>query len=101
MVPLPAAPLPVALVVPVVVLVVAPGVFPFKAALALDAGEGAVRTTVAVSLRGTACRLASAASCGVTPMVAGAEAVAAGAAVWAETLAAASANTAPRGINLK
>lgn len=70
------------------------------ASLALAAGEGAVRTKVPVSLRGTAFLRASAASCGVTPTVAGVEAVAAGAAVWAEALATISASTAPAGINL-
>lgn len=36
--------------------------------LALSVAEGAVRTTVPVSLRGTAFRLASAAVCGETPI---------------------------------
>jgi hypothetical protein len=87
-------------VVPVVVVAV-PVVASVTAALARAAGEGAVRTTVAVSLRGTAWRLADAASCGVTPTVAGAEAPAAGAAVWAETLTIASAATTPSEIDLK
>ncbi len=75
-------------------------VLPPMASLARCAGDGAVRTTVAVSLRGTAWRLAVAASCGVTPIVVGADAPAAGAAVWAETLATASAIKAPREIDL-
>jgi hypothetical protein len=75
-------------------------VLPVMASLAWAAGEGAVRTKVPVSLRGTAFLRASAASCGVTPTVAGVEAVAAGAAVWAEALATISASTAPAGINL-
>lgn len=76
-------------------------VLPFSAALALLAGEGAVRTTVAVSLRGTACCVAFAASCGLTPrVVVGAEAFGAGAAVCAETLATVSVNTAARGMTL-
>ena len=86
-----------------VVAVVAVGaavVLPVMASLAWAAGEGAVRTKVPVSLRGTAFLRASAASCGVTPTVAGVEAVAAGAAVWAEALATISASTAPAGINL-
>lgn len=70
------------------------------ASLALCVGEGAVRTTVAVSLRGTACWLAAAASRGVTPKVAGADAPAAGAAVWADALATESARKAAREINL-
>ena len=86
--------------VPPVLLAGAPVVVSLMAPLARCAGDGAVRTTVPVSLRGTACRLAVAASCGVTPTVAGAEAPAAGAAVWADTLAIASANKAPREIDL-
>jgi len=88
--PLVAAVLPVA-------AVDAPLAAPFTARAA---GEGAVRTTVAVSLRGTAWRLAVAASCGVTPKVAGADAPAAGAAVWAEALAMTTASRAPNGIDL-
>lgn len=87
-------------VVPVVVLVL-PVLLPFRAALARLAGDGAVRTTVPVSLRGTACCWAWAASCGVTPKVAGAEAVLAGAGVWAEALAIASASATPSGIDLR
>lgn len=40
--------------------------------LALSTALGPVRTTVPVSLRGTAARLASTAVCGVTPTVPGA-----------------------------
>jgi hypothetical protein len=72
----------------------------FMAPLARCMGDGAVRTTVAVSLRGTACRLAVAASCGVTPTVAGADAPVAGMGVCAEALAIATAINAPREINL-
>jgi hypothetical protein len=50
---IPAAPVPVALGVPVVVLVLPVGLPPI-ASLALSAGEGEVRTTVPVSLRGIA-----------------------------------------------
>ena len=75
-------------------------VLPLMASLARCVGAGAVRTTVAVSLRGTACWVAVAASCGVTPTVAGADAPAAGAAVWADTLATASAAKAPKEIDL-
>lgn len=86
--------------VPVVPLAGAAVVLPPRAPLARCAGEGAVRTTVAVSLRGTACWVAVAASCGVTPTVAGADAPAAGAAVWASALAAARAARAARQIDL-
>ena len=72
----------------------------FMASLARCIGDGAVRTTVAVSLRGTAWRLAFAASCGVTPIVVGADAPVAGIGVWADALAVASAMSAPRDINL-
>jgi hypothetical protein len=93
----PALVLPdVVAVVPAVPVVAV--VFPFSASLALVAGEGAVRTTVAVSLRGTACCVAFAASCGLTPMVVGAEAFGAGAVVCAETLAIVSVNTTARGM---
>jgi hypothetical protein len=74
--------------------------FPFSAPLARAAGEGAVRTTVAVSLRGTAFRLASVASCGDTPIVDGADAAPAGAAVWAKAPDKANASTALTGISL-
>jgi hypothetical protein len=84
----------------VVVLVAVSVVAPLSAALARSAGEGAVRTTVAVSLRGTACWLARVASCGVTPTAEGADAPAAGAGLWAETLAMTSASRVPRGIDL-
>ncbi len=87
----PAVPVPLGIAV----------VFPFSAALARCAGDGAVRTTVAVSLRGMACWFAFAASCGVTPSVAGADAVPAGAAVCAETLAITKASAAPKGIDLR
>jgi len=73
---------------------------PLSAALARFAGEGAVRTTVAVSLRGTACWLARVASWGVTPTAEGADAPAAGAGLWAEALAMTSASRAPNGIDL-
>jgi hypothetical protein len=106
----PMEPLPVVPVVPLVaaVLPVAPvaavdaplAALLLTASLARAAGEGAVRTTVAVSLRGTAWRLAVAASCGVTPTVAGADAPAAGAVVWAEALAMTTASRAPKGIDL-
>lgn len=43
------------------------------AALALSTADGEVRTTVPVSLRGTAFCVASAAFCGVTPTVLGVE----------------------------
>jgi hypothetical protein len=98
MAPLPVVPV-VAALVPVAA-VEAPLAALLTASLARAAGEGAVRTTVAVSLRGTAWRLAVAASCGVTPMVDGAEAPAAGAAVWAEALAMTTASRAPKGIDL-
>ena len=79
----------------VVVLGAVSVVAPLSAALARSPGEGAVRTTVAVSLRGTACWLALVASCGVTPTAEGVEAPAAGAGLWAETLAMTRASTAP------
>jgi hypothetical protein len=50
---MPAVPVPVALGVPVVVLVL-PVRLSLIASLALSAGEGEVRTTVPVSLRGIA-----------------------------------------------
>ena len=71
------------------------------AALARLAGDGAVRTTVAVSLRGTACWLARAASCGVTPKVLGADAPEAGGVVWAKAPAAARASSAPADIEVR
>lgn len=50
-------------------------------ALAFSSADGEVRTTVAVSLRGTAFCVAWAASCGVTPTVVGVEAAVIGAGV--------------------
>jgi hypothetical protein len=83
---------------------VVPVVLALSASLALLAGDGEVRTSVAVSLRGTAFCVASAASFGLTPTVAGVEAVAAvaatGAAVCAEALAAVRANAAASAIDL-
>jgi hypothetical protein len=80
---------------------VLPVVLALSASLALLAGDGEVRTSVAVSLRGTAFCVASAASFGLTPTVAGAEAVAAtGAAVCAEALAAVRANAAASAMDL-
>jgi len=102
----PMAPLrgvpPIAVVLAVLPFVAAGAVvvLPLMASLARCAGEGAVRTTVAVSLRGTACRLAVAASWGVTPSVAGADAPAAGMVVWADAPTTASAISAPMEIDL-
>lgn len=70
------------------------------ASLARCAGEGAVRTTVAVSLRGTACLRAVDASCGVTPTVAAADALVAGMGVWADAPTTAIAIKAPSDIDL-
>ena len=72
----------------------------FMTLRALSAAVGAVCTSVPVSLRGTAFCVAVAASCGVTPIVVGAEAVPIGAGVCAETLLSGKASTAARGIDL-
>ena len=66
----PLVPLGMAAVLPVLVLVL---VELSMAALALSTADGEVRTTVPVSLRGTAFCVASAAFCGVTPTVLGVE----------------------------
>ena len=67
-----AEPVPMVDVLPVAAL---------AAVRALSTASGPVRTTVAVSLRGTAWRFASAAFCGETPTAAGVEALPIGAVV--------------------
>ena len=72
------------------------------AALALSTAEGEVRTTVPVSLRGTAFWVASAAFCGETPTVLGVEdGCMAGAGVCAKAPPAANVSTAARVISFE
>ena len=85
-----------------VVLLARFGVVLSMADLALLVAEGEVRTKVAVSLRGTAFWLASAAVCGETPTASGVEdGVMVGAGVCANAPAAASVKAAARGISFE
>ena len=81
------------------VFVAAPVPLLSMTARARFSADGPVRTTVPVSLRGTALRLASAAVCGVTPTAAGGVAGAV-VPVWAAAFVAVSAKTALKKIIL-